>query len=88
MMSNYYITKFTSHDLAIIIVQNLFFIGLYVIDIDVIHLFVLFEYQCFAHCLNTNIIRLFVLFKHKRCVFIHVVYKLCPSSQKKHTISQ
>jgi hypothetical protein len=44
MMSNYYITKFTSPDLTIIIAQNLFFIGLYGIHIEVINLFVLFEY--------------------------------------------
>jgi hypothetical protein len=32
------------HNLAIIIMQNMFFIGLYRINIDVIHLFVLFEH--------------------------------------------
>jgi len=85
-MNNYYITKFTGHDLAITIVQNLLYIGSYGIDIDVIHLFVLFEYQCRAHCLNTNVIYLFVLFRNKCCVLIYVVYKLCPSSQRKHTI--
>ncbi len=36
-----HITNFMGHDLAIIIVQNLFFIGLYGINMDVIHLFVL-----------------------------------------------
>jgi hypothetical protein len=39
-----YITNFMGHDLAIIVVQNLLFIGLYGIGIDVIHLLVLFEH--------------------------------------------
>jgi hypothetical protein len=41
---------------------------------DVIHLFILFEHQCHAHCLNKNVICLFVLFKHECCVFIRVIY--------------
>jgi len=49
------------------------------IDMDVIHLFVLFEYQCCVHCLNTNVICLFILFKYICCMCIYVVYtqKLC-----------
>jgi hypothetical protein len=67
------------HNLAIIVVQNLFFIGSYGIDMDVIHLFVLFEHRRHVHRLDTNVICLFVLFKHECCVFIHIVYtrKLC-----------
>ncbi len=56
-----------------------FFISLYGINMDVIHLFALFEHQCCVHYLNMNVICLFILFKHERCMFIHVVYtqKLC-----------
>ncbi len=50
------------HDLVIIIVQNIYFIGLYAIDINIIHLFVLFKYRYCAHCLDINIIYLFLLF--------------------------
>jgi hypothetical protein len=67
------------HNLAIIVMRNLFFIGSYGIDMDVIHLFVLFEHRCHVHRLDTNVICLFVLFKHECCVFIRIVYtrKLC-----------
>jgi hypothetical protein len=65
------------HDLAIIVVQNLFFIGSYGIEIDVIHLLILFEHQCCVHylntnvicmfyCLDTNVVCLFVLFTHEK----------------------
>jgi hypothetical protein len=64
-----------AHNLIIIVVQKNKIISLYGIDIDVIHLLVLFEHQCYAHCLNTNIICLIVLFKHEYCMSIHVVYK-------------
>jgi hypothetical protein len=37
-----HITNFMGHDLVIIVVRNLFFIGSYGIDMNVIHLFVLF----------------------------------------------
>jgi hypothetical protein len=47
--------------MAIIVVQNLFFMGFCGINIDVIHLFVLFEHQCCAYCLNTNVICIFIL---------------------------
>jgi hypothetical protein len=43
------ITNFMGHDLTIIIVRNPFFISSYGIDIDVIHLCVLFEHWCCAH---------------------------------------
>jgi hypothetical protein len=52
------------HNLAIIVVQNLFFIGLYEIDTNVIHLPVLFEHRCRAHCLDTDVVCLFMLFTH------------------------
>ncbi len=68
------ITNFMGHNLAIIIMQNMFFIGLYRIDTYIIHLFVLFEHQCHVHCLNTNVICLFLLFMHKCYMSIHVVY--------------
>jgi hypothetical protein len=73
------IINFMGHDLAIIVMRNLFFISLYGIDMDVIHLFVLFEHQCCVHFLDTNVICLFILFKHECCMFIRVVYtqKLC-----------
>jgi hypothetical protein len=38
------ITNLMGHDLAIIVVRNVFFIGSYGINIDVIHLLVLFEH--------------------------------------------
>jgi hypothetical protein len=62
------------HDLAIIVVRNLFFISLFGIDMDVIHLLVLFEHRCCVHCLNMNVICLFVLFRHECCVSIRIVY--------------
>jgi len=62
------------HDLAIAVARDLFFIGLYEIDMDVIHLFVMFEHRCHVHCLNTNAICLFVLFRHECCVSIRIVY--------------
>jgi hypothetical protein len=68
------ITNFMGHDLAIIVMQFFIFISLYGIDMDVIHLFVLFEHQCCVHCLDTNVICLFILFKHECCMFIRVVY--------------
>jgi len=64
MSINLDITNFMGHDLTIIVVQNLFFIGSYGIDMDVIHLLVLFEHQCHVHCLYTNVICMFVLFRH------------------------
>jgi hypothetical protein len=75
----FFIINFMGHNLTIIIVQNLPFIGSYGIDIDVIHLLVLFEHQCRVHCLNMNVICLFVLIRHGCCMFIRVVYtqKLC-----------
>jgi hypothetical protein len=62
------------HNFTIIIMRNLFFIGSYGIDMDVIHLFMLFEYQCRVHCLGMNVICIFILFKHRCYMFIHVVY--------------
>jgi hypothetical protein len=53
------------HDLTIIVVINLLFKGLYGIDTNVIHLFVLFEHQYHVHCLDMNVVCLFVLFTHK-----------------------
>ncbi len=72
--AHHHITNFMGHDLAIIVVQNLLFIGSYGIDMDVIHLLVLFEHQCCVHCLNTNVICMFVLFIHRCYMFICVVY--------------
>jgi hypothetical protein len=62
------------HDLTIIVVQNLFFIGSYGIETYVIHLLVLFEHQCRVHCLDTNVICMFVLFGHNFCMSICVIY--------------
>jgi len=39
-----YITNFMGHDLVIIVMRNVFPIGSYGIDKDVIHLLVLFEH--------------------------------------------
>ncbi len=62
------ITSFMGHDLTIVVVQILFFISAYGIDIDVIHLFVLFKHSCCVHYLNINVICLFIFFKHKCCM--------------------
>jgi len=69
-----YITNLMGHDLTIIVVRNVFFIGLYGINTNVIHLLVLFEHGYHAHCLDTNVIWLFVSFKHGCCMSICVVY--------------
>jgi hypothetical protein len=73
------ITNIMGHNLPIIVVWNLLFIGSYGINMDVIHLLTLYEHQCLAHCLNINVMCLFVLFRHRCCMSIHVVYtwKLC-----------
>jgi hypothetical protein len=55
-------------------VQNLLFISSYGIDMNVIHLFVLFEHWCCAHFFDMNVICLFVLFTHWCCMFIPVIY--------------
>ncbi len=69
-----YITNLMGHDLAIIVVWNLLFIGSYKINMDVIHLLVLFEHWYHAHCLDTNVICLFVSFKHGWYMSMCVVY--------------
>jgi hypothetical protein len=70
----HYITNFMGHNLTILVMRNLLFIGSYGINTNVIHLFVLFKHQCHARCLNTNIICLFILFRHGCYMFICVVY--------------
>jgi hypothetical protein len=55
-------------------VRNVFFIGSYGINIDVIHLLVLFEHWYHVHCLDTNVICLFISFKHGCCMSICFVY--------------
>jgi hypothetical protein len=69
-----YITNFMGHNMAIIVVQNLLFIGSYGIDTNVIYLLVLFKHWCHSHCLNTNIMCLFVLFKYKCYMSIWFFY--------------
>jgi len=69
-----YITNFMGHNLPIIVLQNIFFIGSYGINTNVIHLLILFEYWYHSHCLNTNIMCLFILFKYKCYMFICFVY--------------
>jgi hypothetical protein len=64
------------HDLAIIVMQNLFFIGSYGIDTDVIHLLALFEHQCCVHYLNTNVICLFILLDtNVVCLFVLITHE-------------
>jgi hypothetical protein len=67
------ITNFMGHNLAITVVWNLLVIGFYGINMNVIHLLVLFEHRCCAHYLNTNVMCLFILFRRKCCIFIHFV---------------
>jgi hypothetical protein len=62
------------HNLAIIVLWNLLFKGLYKINMDVIHLLVLFEHWYHAHCLDTNVICLFISFKHGWYMCMCVVY--------------
>ncbi len=59
------------------IIQNLFFPSYYEIDTNVIHLFVLIEYQSHVHYLN-----LLMLFKHKCCMSIRIVYTWKSCTQK------
>jgi hypothetical protein len=54
--------------------QNLLFIGLYEIDMNIIHLFISFEHQCHVHCLDMNVICLFMLFQDGYRMSICVVY--------------
>ncbi len=50
-MIGMYITNFMGHILTIIVMRNLLFICSYGIDMDIIHLFILFEQKChmFVH---------------------------------------
>ncbi len=66
--------KLHGSQFGIIIMRNLFFIGSYGIDMNVIHLLELFEHQCCEHCFDTNVIYLFILFRHICYMSIHVVY--------------
>jgi hypothetical protein len=71
------ITNLISH------LWNLFFISSYGINMNVIHLLVLFEHWCHEHYLDTNVICSFILFRHRCYVPICVVYtwkKLCLSN--------
>jgi hypothetical protein len=73
------ITNFMGHNLAIIVMWNLFFIGFYgIMWMSFIYLYC-FEHRCCVHCLDTNVICLFILFKHRCCMSVCVVYtwKLC-----------
>ncbi len=72
------IKNFMGHNLRIIVVQNFLFIGSYEINTNVIHLLVLFEYQCHVHSLNTNVVFLFVLLKHRCYMSICVIYTRKP----------
>jgi hypothetical protein len=63
--------------MAIIVVQNLFLIGLCGVDTNVIHLFVLFEHQCCAYCLNTNVIRILILNMDVVCLFMLFTHRSC-----------
>jgi hypothetical protein len=69
-----YITNFMDHNFAIIVVWNIFFIGLYGINTNVIPLLVLFEHWYHAHYLDINVICIFVLFRHECYMSTHVVY--------------
>jgi hypothetical protein len=71
----YHIINFMAHNLIIIVMQTLLFVGSYGINMNVIHLFVLFEHQYHAHCLDTNVICLFILLKHECCMSIFCVQK-------------
>jgi hypothetical protein len=66
------------HDLTIIVVRNLLFIGSYGIDPNVTHLLVSFAHQycahcfdmnviCISYCLNADVVCLYVLFTHENC---------------------
>ncbi len=74
LLESSFITNLMGHNLTIIVVRNVLFIGLYGINMNVINLLVLFEHWYHAHCLDTNVIWLFILFKHGCCMSIRVVY--------------
>jgi hypothetical protein len=68
--------KFHGSRLSIIVVQNLFFIGSYGVNMNVIHLFALFEhwycvhcldtyFNAYLYCLNMDVVCLFMLFMPK-----------------------
>jgi hypothetical protein len=62
-----FIINFLGHNLAIVvmIIQNLFSIGLYYLDTNVIHLFVFFRHRYHADCLKMGNVCLFILSRHK-----------------------
>ncbi len=60
------IINFLGHNLTIVvmIIWNLFSIGLYYLNMNVIHLFVLFRHRYHAHCLEMDNVCLFILYRH------------------------
>ncbi len=52
-----YIINFMGHDLAIINMGKIFFIGLHGVDTDVIHIFVLFHYNNMCPCTPSDFTR-------------------------------
>ncbi len=61
------IINFLGHNLTIVvmIIRILFSIGLYYLNMNVIHLFVLFKHRYHAHCLEMDNVCLFILYRHK-----------------------
>jgi hypothetical protein len=62
------------HNLAIIVMQTLLFIGLYGINTNFIHLFVLLEHQCCAHCLDMNV-DVYLCCLHTKVMHMTFVFK-------------
>jgi hypothetical protein len=50
------------HDLTIIFMQNLVFIGSYGIDLNIVHIFVFFEHRCHSHCLTPNSVPICIVY--------------------------
>jgi hypothetical protein len=67
------ITNFLGNNLRILIAQNLFFIGSYCLNVNVVHLFTLSKHKCNGHYLNMNVICLFILYRHRCYMSICIV---------------
>jgi len=85
---NYYllIKNFLNHKLVTIVMQNVCSIESYYLDMNIIHLFVLFRHGCYIHCLHKNVMHTFMLCRHQMLY----VYLYCLDTNvmfKQHTIS-
>ncbi len=85
---NYYllIKNFLNHKLVTIVMQNVCSIESYYLDMNIIHLFILFRHGCYIHYLHKNVIHTFMLCRHQMLY----VYLYCLDTNvmfKQYTIS-